>query len=1083
MPTVPDSNATAYPTTNAGYQSFRYAAFISYRHKRIDRRWAIWLESALENYRVPKRIQKERRAPDKVGRCFRDEDELASSSNLRRDILRALDESRFLIVICSPRTPESNWINAEVQRFRDTGRDDRILALLVEGEPRQSFPPALLEIRRNIADGQQIRHEAIEEVEPLAADVRPNGMDRRSYLRHMASLRLLAPLLGVRFDDLRRREQERRRRRLLYVILMLGLSLLGTLALTAYAFVKRHEANQQRLLAVENQRRAEIRLAEGMLWEANSIAAGGRWVEGRDIYRDALASLARLDQPTLAAEIGIWSTFIFSPPPLLVIGGSTEVRDPGECRCIALAPDGKSALSGGTSGSLHLWDLPTGTEIRKLPGTGRAVVSVDISRDGRLALSGDADGVIRVWDLHTGRELRKLAGHSRSVTSVRFSADGRFILSGGADDTAKLWNLDTGEQVCIYADTFRFSWISAAAISPDGRLVVTGGGGGAFGTSWTAFPDHVLRLWDAQTGKQVRSLAGNASNVTSVAFSPDGQFVLSGGGDYTVRLWQVQSGALLRVMRGHMDTVTSVAFSKTGQFAWSGSADHTIRLWDLGSGREVAELDQQPVPVDEIAVGDDDISILSSGHDGSMRLWRLASTSDVRGIFAHPAGVTSVAISPDNRFALSGGQDGLVKVWDVQSGRELNRLAGHGGAITCVTFSPSGQLALSGSADHTMKLWDLSENRKLVDLVGHDGSVTGCAFSPDGHYIGSCSNDGNVALWKVSDGRRVRLLHGHETPVNAVAFSPDGSQMLSGASRDTAIQFPPRYVSTEILWEVRTGKRIHIDHSGNSEGVLAIAFSPDGHSAISCIANRSVELWDVRTGRWIRSIHGHRGPVRSIAFSPDGRLVIGGDDDALTLWDLRSGRELQSLQGHVGPIKGVAFSSDGRRAISGSDDGMLKIWNFGRASEYMARSAVAADAQRRLMDNPRDGESLAKLGEWYAFRGANDFAILLFDRARAERADIEPITMAQCYLEANRLGAAIREFRRAARAARTASQAVYPTRCISAILPDLPADCVTSLKAGRYLDVGINLQELLRSPQYEQFLRSILTAVFCGSPF
>jgi tetratricopeptide (TPR) repeat protein len=181
--------------------TFRYDAFISYRHADVDRRWAKWLHAALEGYRVAKRLRREKGLPPRLTRVFRDEEELAASPDLNAEIETALGQSKFLIVICSPRTPASEWVNREVERFREMGRHQRILSLLIEGEPGESFPRALVEIRSGDADEP---HAAIE---PLAADVRGGGRARK----RLALLRLVATILGVAFDDLRRRDRERRR--------------------------------------------------------------------------------------------------------------------------------------------------------------------------------------------------------------------------------------------------------------------------------------------------------------------------------------------------------------------------------------------------------------------------------------------------------------------------------------------------------------------------------------------------------------------------------------------------------------------------------------------------------------------------------------------------------------------------------------------------------------------------------------------------------------------------------------------------------------------------------------------------------
>src|SRR5262245_23438122 len=119
---------------------YEYSAFISYRHVDPDRKIAQWLHTVLERYRVPAKLVRDRGVAPRLNRVFRDEEELAASSDLNREIETALHASQFLIVVCSPRTPASAWVSKEVLRFREWKRDDHILALLIEGEPREAFP-------------------------------------------------------------------------------------------------------------------------------------------------------------------------------------------------------------------------------------------------------------------------------------------------------------------------------------------------------------------------------------------------------------------------------------------------------------------------------------------------------------------------------------------------------------------------------------------------------------------------------------------------------------------------------------------------------------------------------------------------------------------------------------------------------------------------------------------------------------------------------------------------------------------------------------------------------------------------------
>jgi TIR domain len=202
-----------------------YTAFISYRHVEPDRGWAIWLHGALESYVIPSPLRKgsDRK---RIGRIFRDEEELAASPHLSEDIREALRRSDWLIVVCSPRAKGSEWVDAEIRYFCGLGRGDRILALLIEGDPGTAFPASLYEIRQPVSGNGVLDRD-----EFLAADVRPDRERSAREAHRLAKLRLLAPILGCRFDDLRDREQKRRFRRTVAMGTagLVGLAVFGSL--------------------------------------------------------------------------------------------------------------------------------------------------------------------------------------------------------------------------------------------------------------------------------------------------------------------------------------------------------------------------------------------------------------------------------------------------------------------------------------------------------------------------------------------------------------------------------------------------------------------------------------------------------------------------------------------------------------------------------------------------------------------------------------------------------------------------------------------------------------------------------------
>ncbi len=282
------------------------------------------------------------------------------------------------------------------------------------------------------------------------------------------------------------------------------------------------------------------------------------------------------------------------------------------------------------------------------------------------------------------------------------------------------------------------SWVNSVAYSPDGRTIASGGGRG-----------DTIRLWDAGTGEHLRPLTGHTDWVRSVAYSPDGRTIASGSDDDTIRLWDADIGRHLRTLTGHTDSVASVAFSPDGRTIASGSWDDTVRLWDAEPGEHLQTL---------------------TGHTDRVR---------------------SVAFSPDGRTIASGSDDDTIRLWDADSGRHLRTLTGHTHYVFSVAFSPDGRTIASGSWDHTVRLWDADTGEHLQTLTGHTSVVVSVAYSPDGRTIAGGSWDDTVRLWDADTGEHLQTLTGHTSGVNSVAFSPNGRTIASGSSDGTA-----------LLWEL-----------------------------------------------------------------------------------------------------------------------------------------------------------------------------------------------------------------------------------------------------------------------------------------
>jgi WD40 repeat protein/CHAT domain-containing protein len=493
------------------------------------------------------------------------------------------------------------------------------------------------------------------------------------------------------------------------------------------------------------------------------------------------------------------------------------------------------------------------------------------------------------------------------------------------------------------------SWVSSVAFSPNGQRIVSGG--------W----DKTVRLWDAKTGTPIgQPLNGHEDVVSSVAFSPDGQRIVSGSEDKTVRLWDTKTGTPIgQPLKGHEDVVTSVAFSPDGQRIVSGSRDYTVRLWDAKTGTPIGQpFKGHEDMVTSVAFSPDGQYIISGSNDRTVRLWNAKTGTPIGQPFkGHEDRVSSVAFSPDGQCIVSGGWDKTVRLWDAKTGTPIGQpLKGHEGVVTSVAFSPDDQRIVSGSNDKTVRLWDAKTGTPIGQpLKDHEDVVTSVAFSPDGQRIVSGSQDNTVRLWDAKTETPIgKTIKGHSAMVNSVAFSPDGQRIVSG-SQDNTVR----------LWDAKTGTPIGQPLKGHEAMVNSVAFSPDGQRIISGSQDNTVRLWDAKTGTPIgQPLKGHEAMVTSVAFSPDGqRIVSGSEDNTVRLWDAKTGTPIgQPLKGYD-EINAVAFSPDGQRMATGSFDNEVRLWDaktgtpIGRplkGHEDMIGSVAFSPDSQRIVSGSRD---------------------------------------------------------------------------------------------------------------------------------
>ncbi|KOG28999.1 MULTISPECIES: trypsin-like peptidase domain-containing protein [Streptomyces] len=382
---------------------------------------------------------------------------------------------------------------------------------------------------------------------------------------------------------------------------------------------------------------------------------------------------------------------------------SRDSQAEGTPEALAFSPDGRTVATGDDN-TVQLWDPATGAALMGFAGHSNSVNALAFNPDGHTLASGGLDSTVRLWDTTAGTVRALRAGHTGAVMSVAFTPDGRTLATGSLDTTAHLSDVRSG----AVRDTLHGggeSSVSALAVSPNGKIVATGDWAGS------------VELWDAETGKLIKSWTEHEDIVNGLTFSSDGRTLASASSDYTVRLWDMRTRTPGAVLEGHTGTVVGVAFSPDDKTVATASGDTTVGLWDADTGANRVYLKGHTDQVNAVAFSPDGSTLASAGNDRTARLWDVASGNTRTTLIGHTDQVHAVAFSPDGHTLATGGIDASVRLWNVTSGRTLTTLLGHSGAVFDLTFSPDGRTLATGSGDSTVRLWN-------IDLPQPDAALT-----------------------------------------------------------------------------------------------------------------------------------------------------------------------------------------------------------------------------------------------------------------------------------------------------------------------------------------------------------------------
>ncbi|MGD1938187.1 MAG: AAA family ATPase [Cyanophyceae cyanobacterium] len=549
---------------------------------------------------------------------------------------------------------------------------------------------------------------------------------------------------------------------------------------------------------------------------------------------------------------------------------------------VAASESGKWFAASSSDGTIQLYDAASAKQVGTLGDrqTQAWIYGLAFHPNDTVLASGSLDKTLRFWHCATGKMLREISLDS-SAQAIAFSPVHQRWVTAHRNGQVCIWDAEQGgypqSATPIMQWTASASALWSLAISPDGNCVITGGDNGDLG------------CWDTATGKLQKTLPSQPGRIRSIAIDAQGH-IASVSSDRNIQLWK-RTGELVRTSRGHGAAVQAVAFHWSQPWLVSIAYDGTAKVWHVETGRCLKTLlSTGSQRLDVMALAGNRLMIGSK--DQTLQFWDLATERCGRSLQGFVCGTKALAFANGGKTLFSSGLDHYIWRWDFENSPSPQSLQRHRSNIWTLAINPSSKLLASGDYSGTARLWHIHEQRPIRTWTAHSDMIRAIAFAPTEPWVATASADARIKIWETHTGHCVQTLSGHGGIVQSIAFLP---------------------------------------------------FLPGGDRLISTCNDGTLRLWDGATGELLHTWTASPHPIQTLALHPtEPYLATGDNQGVLKLWHLASDTALTCVatqQKQRNLIWCVAFSPDGQWIASGSQDQTLQLWQWNHQTTTLSAAA------------------------------------------------------------------------------------------------------------------------------------------------